>query len=234
MTQTRAIGDVEPEANDASPSRPLGASTARARSADARRTRESILSAALAIFADKGYSGANIADIVAVARSTKPMIYYHFGSKEGLFAAVLEHVYAGMRAFEQSLQLDALPPNQAMARLVEASFDCHAAHPDWIRLISTANIHEARHIKASSTIAAKNRAILEITTALLTRGTQAGAFRPGIDPLHLHLMISSLSFYRVSNRHTWHVIFHRDLTAPDDAAEQRTMVTQAVLAYLRP
>jgi AcrR family transcriptional regulator len=205
-----------------------------ARGADARRTRDNILAAALAIFADKGFSGANIADIVAAAQTTKPMIYYHFGSKEGLFAAVLEHVYAGMRAFEQSLQLDPLPPAAAMARLVEASFDCHAAHPDWIRLISTANIHGAKHIVASPTIASKNSAILQITGRLLARGAAEGVFRANVDPLHLHLLISSMSFYRVSNRHTWRVIFQRDLSAPADAARQRTMLTEAVLAYLRP
>jgi AcrR family transcriptional regulator len=211
-----------------------GAATTRIRGSDGRRTRGSILAAALSIFAEKGFSGANVADIVAAAQTTKPMIYYHFGSKEGLFAAVLEHVYEGMRAFEQSLHLDALPPVPAMARLVQASFDYHAAHPDWIRLISTANIHEAKHIKSSATIAAKNLAIVEITAGLLARGAADGVFRDGIDPLHLHLMIASMSFYRVSNRHTWRVIFHRDLGAPDDAARQRAMLTEAVLAYLRP
>ncbi len=206
-------------------------SAPRTRGAD---TRENILAAALAIFAGKGFSGANIADIVAAAQTTKPMIYYHFGSKEGLFAVVLEHVYAGMRAFEQSLQLDPLPPATAMTRLVEASFDCHAANPDWIRLISTANIHEAKHIAASPTIASKNSAILEITGRLLARGAAEGVFRANVDPLHLHLLISSMSFYRVSNRHTWRVIFQRDLSTPADAARQRIMLTEAVLAYLRP
>jgi AcrR family transcriptional regulator len=223
-----------PRARARAPARAPARAQARARGPDARRTRDSILAAALAIFADKGYSGANVADIVAAARTTKPMVYYHFGSKEGLFAAVLEHVYAGMRAFEQSLRLDTLPPAAAMAQLVQASFDCHAAHPDWIRLISTANIHEARHIAQSPTVAARNAPILAITEQILARGQAERVFRPGVDPLHVHLLIASMSFYRVSNRHTWRVIFRRDLTDPDDAARQRTMLTEAVLAYLRP
>ena len=57
------------------------------------------------------------------------MIYYHFGSKEGLFAAVLEEVYAGMREYEQSLQISGLPAVEAMRSLVEITFDYHAAPP---------------------------------------------------------------------------------------------------------
>ena len=70
------------------------------RSYDAERTRRNILDAARGIFAEKGYSGANVSEIVARALTTKPMVYYHFGSKEGLFAAVLEGVYAAMREIE--------------------------------------------------------------------------------------------------------------------------------------
>lgn len=202
------------------------------RQADPKRTRDNILAAATAIFAEKGFSGANVNEIVAQAQTTKPMIYYHFGSKEGLFAAVLESVYAGMRAVETSLTFDGVPPAAAMRRLIEVTFDLHADHPDWIRLISIANIHQAQHIAGSPTIASKNTAVVEVLAELLRRGEAEGVFRPGVDPVHLHLLICSFCFYRVSNRHTWRVIFHRDLSAPSDAARQRLMAVEATLAYL--
>ncbi len=206
----------------------------RARPHDAKRTRASILDAGRVVFAEKGYSGANVNEIVALARTTKPMIYYHFGSKEGLFAAVLEEVYAGMREFEQSVQVSDLPPTDAMRRLVEVTFDYHAAHPDWVRLISVANIHGAEHIDGSATIASRNSAVVEILRSLLDRGAAAGVFRAGVDPLHLHLLMASFCFYRVSNRHTWKVIFNRDLGTAAEAAAQRRLVVDAVLQYLKP
>ncbi len=206
----------------------------RSRAPDGRRTRQSILEAARSVFAEKGYSGANVNEIVAQAGTTKPMIYYHFGSKQGLFAAVLEDVYAGMREIEGRLQLAALPAAEAMRRLVQVTFDYHADHPDWIRLISIANIHEARHILDSPTIASRNSAIAVILQELLARGVNEGVFRGNVDPLHLHLLIASVCFYRVSNRHTWRVIFDRDLQAPDDAVRQREMVVDAVLRLLKP
>ena len=205
-----------------------------ARPPNGKRTRDNILDAARAVFAEKGFSGANVNEIVARAGTTKPMVYYHFGSKEGLFAAVLEHVYTGMREIEASLRVETLPAEVAMRRLVEVTFDYHAAHPDWVRLISVANIHDAQPILNAPTIASRNAAIVEILQHLLTRGQQQGVFRRGVDPLHVHLLINSFCFYRISNRHTWGVIFKRDLSAPDDAALQRTLLVEAVLRFLQP
>lgn len=204
------------------------------RSSNGKRTRQSILDAAGTVFAEKGFSGANVNEIVASAGTTKPMLYYHFGSKEGLFAAVLENVYAGMREIEGSLRLETLPPRDAMRRLVEVTFDYHAAHPDWVRLISVANIHDAQPVLNSPTIASRNAAVVDILQELLDRGSRDGVFRDGVDPLHLHLLIASFSFYRVSNRHTWRVIFKRDLSVLDDAVLQRTLLVDAVLRFLDP
>lgn len=198
------------------------------------QTRADIIEAAQIEFAAKGLTGARVDDIAARTRTTKPAIYYHFGSKEGLYAAVIEHAYGGIREVEQGLQLDALPPGDAMARLVEVSFDYHAAHADWVRLISVENIHGAAHVKGVETIRQRNARAIETVSALLERGVRSGAFRPHVDPLDLHLMISSLCFFRVSNRHTWQANFGRDPLDPEHAAAQRRMVVDAVLRYLEP
>ena len=207
---------------------------ARPRSPDAERTRLDIIEAARTEFVEKGLAGASVNEIAARTRTTKPMIYYYFGSKEKLYAAVMEEAYGGMRDVEQGLQLEHLPPAEAMRKLVEVTFDYHAANPGFTRLISTENIHGARHIAGSPGIATRNAAIIEIIRTLLTRGAKDGVFRKGVDPIDLHLLISSFSFYRVSNRHTWGAIFGRDLQAPAHVAAQRRMIVEAVLSYLQP
>jgi AcrR family transcriptional regulator len=212
----------ETELDESRPSRP-----------DGKRVRRNIIDAARALFAERGYSGAKVEEIVIRARTTKPMIYYYFGSKERLFAAVLEDVYAGMRRIEQSLQLAELPALEAMRKVIEVTFDYHAKNPEWVRLVSIANIHYAKHILASETIASKNSAIMELMGSLLRRGIREGVFRKDVDPVHIHLLIISLCFYRVSNRHTWRVIFKRDLESAKDAKLQKKMTVDAVLTYLR-
>jgi len=195
--------------------------------------RLNIIGAARALFAEKGYNGATVDEIVAKAKTTKPMLYYYFGNKEGLFAAVLEDVYEGMREIESSLRVIDLPAIDAVRKVVEVTFDYHARHPEWVRLISIANIHHAKHIRASRTIASKNVPIIEIMRGLLRQGTLEGVFRSGVDPLHLHLLIISLCYYRVSNRHTWSIIFRRDLSTAKEVKLQREMVVDTVLRYVR-
>ena len=206
----------------------------RPRLRDPDQTRRNILDAALAEFADKGLSGARVDEIAARTATTKRMIYYYFGSKEGLYAAVLEEMYGGIRDAEQALDIESLPPEAAMRRLVETTFDYHAAHPEFVRMVAVENIHSARHLQQAPSVASRNDAVIRMLRTLLDRGERNGVFRARVDAVDLHMLISSFCFYRVSNRHTLQVIFRRDLTAPEHAAAHRRMIVEAVLAWLRP
>lgn len=197
-------------------------------------TRRAILDAAIAEFSEKGFSGGRVDDIAARTRTTKRMIYYYFGGKQELYAAVLEELYGGMRDAEQALGPEVLPPEEGMIRLVELTFDHHAAHPEFVRLVSVENIHEGRQVAASPTIRARNAAVIGLMTRLLQRGEEVGCFRPGVDPLDLHMLISAFCFHRVSNRYTLRAIFGRDNAAPEVRAQHRRMIVDAVMRYLRP
>ncbi|MBR0671253.1 TetR/AcrR family transcriptional regulator [Neoroseomonas soli] len=201
---------------------------------DPDQTKRDLLDAAIAEFSEKGFSGGRVDDIAARTRTTKRMIYYYFGGKEQLYAAVLEEMYGGMRDAEQALHLESLPPLEALQRLVEITFDHHAAHPEFVRLVSVENIHEGRHVTASPTIRQRNAAVIGTLRDLIARGEREGAFRAGLDPLDLHMLISSFCFYRVSNRHTLGAIFGRDLRAPATVDAHRRMIVEAVLRYVRP
>src|SRR4051794_31065119 len=90
------------------PPGPRAARRAPARTNDPERTTADILDIATREFADKGLAGARIDEIAAATRTSKRMIYSYFGSKEGLYIAVLEEAYRRMRAIEASLHLDDL------------------------------------------------------------------------------------------------------------------------------
>jgi AcrR family transcriptional regulator len=80
------------------------------RTNDPARTMTNILDVAMVEFAEKGLAGARIDEIAAATRTSKRMIYYYFGSKEGLYTATLEAAYREMRTQEAQLHLDDLPP----------------------------------------------------------------------------------------------------------------------------
>ena len=197
-------------------------------------TRRDILDAAMEEFAAKGLSGARVDAIAAKTRTTKPMIYYHFGSKEKLYAAVMEEAYGGVRSKEQGLHLDALPPEEAMRRLVEVTFDHHAEHPEYVRLVSVENIEMGRHITGRQSLIERNAIAIQTVSDLLKRGAEAGIFRADINPWHLHFLISSFCFMRVSNRYSWRAVFDMDLWDEADIPAQREIIVETILRYVKP
>ncbi|MFT8245152.1 TetR/AcrR family transcriptional regulator [Roseomonas sp. BN140053] len=204
------------------------------RTRDPEETRRDILAVATAEFAAHGLRGARVDEIAARTRTTKRMIYYYFGGKEQLYAAVIEAAYGGIRDLEAALQLDSLPAADAMRSLVEATFDHHAAHPELVRLVVAENINGGQAIAGNAAVARRNESVIPTIRALLERGVREGAFRPGVDPLDLHMLISGSCFHRVSNHHTLRVLFGFELDDPRRAAAQRRMAVEAVLRFLAP
>ena len=199
---------------------------------NAERTKHEILAAATREFAEHGLSGARVDAIAARTRTTKRMIYYYFGGKEKLYIAVLEKVYADIRAMESALRLDQLDPKTAIRRLVESTFEYDEAHPDFIRLVTLENIHHARYLTTSLAIRDLNITAIDTIAALLERGRNLGVFRDGVDPVDVH-MLSAFCFFRVSNSATFGTLFGRDLSAPELRISHKHMIADAVIHLLQ-
>lgn len=203
------------------------------RTNDPERTMANILSVAMAEFAEKGLAGARIDDIAAATHTSKRMIYYYFQSKEGLYTAVLEEAYRRMREIEARLNLRDLPPEAALRKLVEFTFDHHFNNETYIRLVISENILRGSFLAQSQTIQDLNVPAIDTIRDLYQRGVASGVFRPGLDPLDIHATISALSFFNVSNRHTFGLIFKYDLTDPEVVAQRRARVVEILERYLR-
>ena len=201
---------------------------------DRERTRAEILAVATREFAERGYAGARIDEIAGRTRSTKRMIYYYFGGKEQLYVAVLEEAYAGIRALEQTLDVAGLEPVAAMRRLAELTYDHHTANPDFVRLVSVENIHRAELLARSDRLRTMADPVLALIGSILEAGSASGAFRDGVDPLDVHMVISAFCVFPVANRHTFLALFGRDLLDPARAAAHRTMLADLVIDYLSP
>ncbi|WP_285426186.1 MULTISPECIES: TetR/AcrR family transcriptional regulator [unclassified Pseudomonas] len=198
------------------------------------KTRDGILQAAVAEFVAQGLSGARVDAIAERTQTSKRMIYYYFNSKEQLYSEVLEKLYGDIRHTESSLNLDVLAPAQAIKRLVEFTFDHHDRNVDFVRIVCIENIHNGENVKQSPTIRALSQHVLQALDETLRRGEKEGAFRPGVQAVDLHMLISSFCFYRVSNRHTFSEIFQIDLEDLDVKSRQKAMISDSVARYLMP
>ena len=201
------------------------------RSHHADRTRADILKVAQHVFSEKGLSGGRVDEIADLTHTSKRMIYYYFGSKDGLYQAVLEAFYRNIRSIEDELDLEALPPLKALDQLTRFTFDYQNAHEDFIRMVMVENIHQAAHLKTLPEISALNQGAIEHLRRICARGVAEGVIRADVEPLDLHMTISALSFFNVSNRHTFSIIFNRDMTSDDALAKRRESVVQLVLRF---
>lgn len=217
----------EVAASEAEPNDP-----SKARTNDPDRTKADILAVATHEFAEKGYSGARIDEIAERTNASKRMIYYYYGGKELLYRAVLEACYRRIRSVEEKVDLKTKPPRQALAELVEFTFDHHNQNEDFIRLVMVENIHHGQTIaQLPSDI---NRPAIEKLRDICKRGVEEGVMRADVDPLDLHMSISALCFFNVSNRYTFSTIFNVDMVSPKAAARRRKQVTEMVLKYVAP
>jgi AcrR family transcriptional regulator len=195
---------------------------------EAERSKEDILAIATEEFAVNGLSGSRVDQIAERTRTSKRMIYYYFGGKEGLYQAVLEKAYSDIRTLESRSNLAELEPREALRKLIELTFDYDETHPHFISLVSVENIHRARHLSGMKTIKEMNASVIHALTDILERGRKSGEFRTDLDPVDVHLLISAFCFFRVSNRHTFGVIFDRDLSDPKLRKRHKRMITETI------
>ena len=212
---------------------PAKKAAAQPRTNDPDRTMADILKVATAEFADKGLSGARIDEIAATTRTSKRMIYYYFGSKEGLYLKVLEEAYGRIRSIETELHLEDLPPEDALRKLVAFTFDYQHENDDFIRLVMNENMHRGEFLAQSKTIQQRNLPAIDTLKLVYDRGVKARVFRKDIDPIDLHMSISALCFFSVANRHTFGLIFKRDMESPRALRERRDSVVEMIVRFVR-
>jgi TetR/AcrR family transcriptional regulator len=191
-----------------------------------------LLAAAAMEFASHGFKGARMEHIAGNAGITRAMIYYYFGGREALYLATLEEVYRWIRECEMAVQVDSLDATEAMRRLVEFRIDFYARNPTFVALVSIENQHEGAFLRDSEVVRGRGTANLARTRAVLERGQREGVFRRDVDPLDLHQLMVSLGVFNVSNRHTFGLIFGRDMESEGELKRTRRLATDAVLRYL--
>jgi AcrR family transcriptional regulator len=199
---------------------------------EANRAR--ILAAAIAEFASRGFEGTSMDAIAARTRTTRALINYYFGSKEGLYLAVLERVYAEIREAENELDLGHLPPVDAMRRIVEFTYNYYVEHEYFVRLVVAENQAKGRHMKRSPALRTLNRPIVDMLGEVIARGQAAGLFRPDVDPVDVHMAIAALGMFNVTNQYTFGTLFQREMGAKGDVSRRQRMVAEMVLRWLQP
>ena len=115
-------------------------------------------------------------------------------------------------------------PVEAVRRLVAFTWNYYLAHPEFLTLLNSENLHRARHLQALEADPGDELAADRRRSATCSSAAGAnGVFRGGVDPVQLYISIAGLAYFYLSNNHTLSAIFGRDLMAPAaHAARLRT------------
>lgn len=204
------------------------------RAKNPEKTRANIIDIATAEFAERGLSGARVDRIAARTNTSKRMLYYYFGDKDGLYRAVLLSYYEKLRNSEVELDLSHQSPLAALQTLVEFTFDYHMKHADIVRLVMVENMHKGRHVAKLPQVMPLNTSVLNTVADICERGAREGSMRPGLDNFDLYTTIAALCFFNVSNRYTFRAIFKHDMADPKESDARRKSVWDVVRRFVAP
>ena len=197
---------------------------------EANRAR--IVEAAIEEFAARGFKGASMDAIAARTHTTRALINYYFGSKEKLYIAVLEQVYGEIRDAEAELDLDHLPPLEAVRRIVEFTYTYYLEHEGFVHLVVAENQAKGRHLRKSKAMRTLNRPIIDRLARVIERGQAEGLFRAGVDAVEMHKAIAALGMFNVTNQFTFGAIFQREMGSKGDVKRRRGVVADIIVSYL--
>jgi len=196
-------------------------------------SRDAILQAALAEFAQQGLAGARMDAIAASANVNKALLYYYFHDKESLYGAVLDRFFIHLT--EQVMrELDnAAPLGERLLRYTRAHFDCVAESPHYARLFQGELMSAGRGGSPHLTRIAEQyiRPIAMRVTELLEQGSASGEFR-NVDPIQFAPSIAAINVHYFVIAPVTRALFGRDPYAPEAIRQRRAAVLDFVAASL--
>lgn len=199
---------------------------------NAAETRSRILAVAVEHFAASGLAGARTDAISKDADVGNRMIYHYFGDKEGLYVAALDHVLSALRAEELKIDLSGHAPLEGLMQMFDFTFGHFESHPSLVRLLSAENLMSAAYLRRSEITPAVASPVVAQIADLLQRGEADGSVRPGLDALHLYVMMVALSYFHISNAHTLGVIWNTSLLSEEWRARHHALARDMLRTYL--
>jgi AcrR family transcriptional regulator len=194
----------------------------------AQATRDSLLRAAVKVFAKHGLGG-SVDKIAKAAKSYDRMIYYYFGSKEGLFIAALEEIYRRFNEAESALRLDVERPVESLEAVVHFIMDYYRRNPEFVTVLNSENLARGKHISKSLSAREYSSPAIGIVDSLLRSGVAKGLFRPEVSARDVYLLIAAAGYFYQSNRYTLSAFLGEDLEAPEAVAHWEAFVKDSVL-----
>lgn len=198
-----------------------------------RDTISRLLDVAKKEFADKGLDGARIDEIARRAGITKQLIYHYYGSKEELFAAIIEETAAAAMHEYIALELDHLAPKEALRAFLYHVYEQYQRFPFLATSVVEENRQHGVHVSARNEFPHLTPIVIQKLEHILDRGMRSGDFREGLDS---HALLASITLNMGGcfiHDYSLSVMMNVDLTTPAGKARWREHASDLILAAVR-
>jgi AcrR family transcriptional regulator len=164
----------------------MGKSGTLAAKRDTRATQRRIVDAAQVEFTNAGYDGARIDQIASRAAVSRQLVYCYYGSKKGLYAAVLDEQALLAHRLLSEIDFFDSPPLTVLRRFVEVVFD-HQLEASAKMTIDTA-LHDSAWLGSSGKVHLTTGIFLDKVSAVIARGKKEGVVASGADAHDFYAM----------------------------------------------
>lgn len=192
-------------------------------------TQQQILDAAELEFARHGLKGARLSTIAERAQITTATIHYYFENKEGLYKAVLQRPLNEVQTMVSHLNLDHLPPEDAIAHIIRTAISYEATNPHRQMLwFQEASQNQGLYFKQGNWWS-----LYEHLFKILKRGMESGYFR-SLDPLlTLNHILGVCIFYFTVHENWKHLTPEIDRLSSEMVEKHTEAAIQFVLAGIK-
>jgi len=196
-------------------------------------SRDAILQAALAEFAQEGLAGARMDAIAAAAGVNKALLYYYFQDKDTLYGAVLDRFFLGMTEHVMDELNGAGPVGERLLRYTSTHFNCVAESPHYAKLFQGELMSAGRGGSPHLTRIVQQyiRPIAMRLTAVLHEGTESGEFRK-VDPFQFAPSIAAINVHYFVIAPVARMLLNRDPYSPEAIRLRRAAVLDFIAAAL--
>lgn len=188
-------------------------------------TREKLIEAATPLFAWKGFAGVSIRELAKAAEVNSALISYHFGGKEGLYAAVLDtHLSHLLAVIEAASRRDA-DPEERIGLFVKAVSGLHKERPFLLRLVQGELINPT--VCFEKILVAYIKKLMTFLPSTLAEGKAKGEFAEDVHPLFASIALASMvNFYYIVKPLAEQIL-------PPDMNRDEEYIRQVLRIYLR-
>ena len=155
------------------------------------RSNDRILKKALELFSDKGYDATSVREICAAAGITKPTLYHFYGSKEGVYRALVEGALERFRADILSALAGTESLRVKLGRVARTYVDAAAREPELARFLMTLSHNPQHSAPATDFVGFYQGLLIELARAV-DAAVAKGEIAPGPTDVRLLVLMGAL------------------------------------------